>query len=122
MDDNVPVEDIKEFIRIDDGLKEARVDAKEARAALKAHKESIIDYMRKANVDRLDVKKGTQRLFLLEKTRKIRPKNDAIKAKLTELMDRGVRDPDVIAKEISECGGTAQVWTLQRRGARKSKQ
>jgi hypothetical protein len=111
--------DVKEFVRLDDGLKDARSQTKVARKELEACRERIITYMRTAGIGRLGIKKGTQFLEAKEKTLKIRPHADVVKAKLQELISKSVTDPEEIYKAIQECGGTKQVWKLSRRSKRK---
>ena len=120
-----PPKDIKanviEFVRLDDGLKKAREEMKEARASMNESRERIIEYMKEAEVERLGIKKGQQFLELTEKTMKIRPSADCVRAKLTELMQKGITDPAAIYEEINKCGGTKQVWKLARRSKRTGK-
>jgi hypothetical protein len=111
--------DIKEFLRLDDGLKQARLDMKESRDALNAHREHIIEYMRSSETPRLSARKGDVTLILQEKEQKIRPEASVIKSKLQELLQQGVSDPERIWEEIDKCGGTKTVWKLARRSKRK---
>lgn len=111
--------DVKEFVRLDDGLKDARSQTKVARKELEACRERIIEYMRTSGVKCLGIKKGTQFLEAKEKTLRVRPHADVVKAKLLELMTRNVTDPEAIYKAIQECGGTKKVWKLSRRSKRK---
>lgn len=111
-------DDIKEFLRLDDGLKDARVRMKESRDAMNDRKERIIVYMRKATISKLVVRKGEQTLFLQEKELKIRPDATVVRAKLQELMRQGVTDPEKIFEEINKCGGSKTVWRLMRRAKR----
>lgn len=110
--------DVLEFTRLDDGLKTAREQTKEARVALEECRERIISYMRDAEIERLGIKKGTQYLELVEKTCKIRPNAECVKQKLQELMDQKITDPAVIYEELNKCGGSKQVWKLARRARR----
>lgn len=112
---------VKEFVRLDDGLKKAREEMKGVRKAMEECRELIIQYMRESDVERLGIKKGSQFLELAEKQLKVRAPADCIKAKLKELMAKGVTDPEVIYEEISKCGGTKQVWKLSRRTKRTAK-
>lgn len=114
-------ESIKEFLRLDDGLKDARVQMKESRDAMNDNKQRIIDYMRKSSVSKLVVRKGEQTLFLQEKELKIRPDASVVRAKLQELMRQGVTDPETIFLELNKCGGSKTVWRLMRRAKRASK-
>jgi hypothetical protein len=116
------VSDVKEFVRLDDGIKEATAQLKDAKKGREAARERIVKYMCSANVKRLGIKKGTQYLEAREKTTKIRACADVIKAKLKELVSKGVTDSDIIYKEIMSCGGTRKVWKLCRRSVRKQKQ
>lgn len=111
-------DDIKEFLRLDDGLKDARVRMKESRDALKDRKERVIEFMRKSSVSKLVVRKGEQTLFLQEKELKIRPDASVIRCKLQELMRQGIVDPEKIFEEINKCGGSKTVWRLMRRAKR----
>lgn len=113
--------DVKEFIRLDDGLKEARAQTKEARKELEGCRERIVAFMRDSKIGRLGIKKGTQFLEAKEKTLRIRPKADVVKAKLQELMSRNITSPEEIYKAIQECGGTKTVWKLSRRSKRAPK-
>lgn len=113
---------VKEFVRLDDGLKEAREQTKVARKGLETCREQIITYMREADIPRLAIKKGTQYLESREKVVKIRPKAEIVKAKLQELLARNITDPEEIYKAIQECGGTRQVWKLSRRSKRKARE
>jgi len=110
-----------EFVRLDDGLKKAREQMKEARAGLNASRDTIIEYMRAGEIERLSLKKGTQYLELVEKTLKVRPSAECVKAKLAELMERKVMNPSEIYAELNACGGTKQVWKLARRTKRAGK-
>lgn len=112
---------VLEFVRLDDGLKKAREDMKEARTSMNESRDAIIEYMKEAEVERLGIKKGQQFLELTEKTLKIRPSADVVKAKLAELMQKGIMDPSVIYEELNKCGGTKQVWKLARRTKRVAK-
>lgn len=114
-------QNVLEFVRLDDGLKKAREDMKGARASMNEAKEMIIEYMKEAEVERLGIKKGQQFLELTEKSLKIRPTADCVKAKLADLMQRGITDPSVIYEELNKCGGTKQVWKLARRTKRTAK-
>lgn len=114
-------DDIKEFLRLDDGLKDARIRMKESRDAMNARKESIIDYMRKASISKLVVRKGEQSLLLQEKELKIRPDATVVRCKLQELMRQGITDPEKIFEEINKCGGSKTVWRLMRRSKRVKK-
>lgn len=111
--------DIKEYVRIDDGLKEARGQMKDARAGMKQCSERIIDFMRKADMEKFSLKKGEQFLILQEKTLKVRPDAEVVKAKLQELITSGKTDPAFIWDEIQKCGGTKIAWKLSRRSKRK---
>lgn len=126
MEDSEPVvipsnvkADIKEYVRIDDGLKEARGQMKEARSGMKECSERIIDFMRKADMEKFSLKKGEQFLILQEKTLKVRPDAEVIKAKIRELIEEGKTDPGLIWDEVQKCGGTKTVWKLSRRSKRK---
>lgn len=110
---------IKEFLRLDDGLKQARLDMKESRTAMNDHREKIIDFMRSSDIPKLSARKGEATLILEEKEVKIRPDGEVMKAKLQELISKGVTDPQVIWDEISKCGGSKTVWRLARRSKRK---
>ena len=119
----IPVQvkgDIKEYVRIDDGLKEARGQMKEARAGMKQASERIIEYMRAESMDKFSLKKGEQLLILQEKTLKVRPDAEVVKTKLRELLAEGKTDPTYIWDEIQKCGGTKTVWKLSRRAKRKA--
>jgi hypothetical protein len=124
--DEVPANiksDIKEFLRLDDGLKQARLDMKDSRNALNEHRESIIDFMRDTNTLMLSARKGDVTLSLQEKEIKIKPDASVAKSKIEELMKQGVTDPAIIWEELSKCGGFKKVWRLARRskGSSKSK-
>ena len=108
-------EDIREFLRLDDGLKDARVQMKESRDSMNDRKENIIDYMRKGSITKLLVHKGETALFLQEKELKVRPDASVIREKLQELMRQGIVDPEKIFEEINKCGGSKTVWRLMRR-------
>jgi hypothetical protein len=110
---------IKEFLRLDDGLKQARLDMKESRAVLNEHKEKIIDFMRESDVPKLSARKGEATLMLQEKEVKIRADADVVKNKLQELLAKGVTDPQTIYEEINKCGGVRTEWRLARRSKRK---
>ena len=110
---------IKEFLRLDDGLKQARLDMKETRTAMNEHREKIIDFMRNGEVPKLSARKGEATLILQEKEVKIRADGEVIKSKLQELMAKNITDPQVIFDEINKCGGTKTVWRLARRSKRK---
>lgn len=110
--------DVVEYVRLDDGLKAARKQAKEARDAMKECRDRIIEYMRDAEIERLGIKKGSQHLELVEKTLKVRASAECVKEKLKDLMIRKVTDPEVIYQEISECGGTKVEYKLARRTKR----
>jgi len=113
--------DVLEFIRLDDGLKKAREEMKEARHAMEECREKIITYMRDTEVERLGIKKGAQFLELNEKQLKVRPSAECVKAKIAELVSKGITDPEVFYQEIGKCGGTKQVWKLSRRSKRTNK-
>jgi hypothetical protein len=110
---------IKEFLRIDDGLKQARLDMKESRTVMNDHKEKIIDFMRSSDIPKLSARKGDATLILQEKEVKIRASSEVIRGKLQELMSKGVTDPQVIFDEINKCGGIKKEWRLARRSKRK---
>jgi len=112
---------VKEFVRLDDGLKKAREEMKGVRKAMEECRELIIQYMRDADVERLGIKKGSQFLELAEKQLKVRATAEVVKEKIKDLMARGVTDPEAIYEEISKCGGTKQVWKLSRRSKRTAK-
>lgn len=112
---------VKEFVRLDDGLKKAREEMKVARQSMDQCREQIICYMKDSNVERLSIKKGTQFLELSEKNLKVRPSAECIKSKLKELFEKNVVDPEVIYDEIQKCGGTKQVWKLSRRTKRSAR-
>jgi hypothetical protein len=111
-------EDVKEFLRIDDGLKEARTQTKTARKELAERREKIIAFMRTSGIGKLGVKKGSQFLEAKERVIKVKPTSQAIKEKLKELVASGVSDSEQIYKAINECGGTKKVWRLSRRSKR----
>lgn len=111
--------DIKEFLRIDDGLKDARLQMKESRGSMNECREHIIDFMKKSDVFELEVGKGAQKLMLQEKELKIRADAEVIKAKLQEMLSQGITDTEKIWEEINKCGGTKTVWKLARRSKRK---
>lgn len=111
-------QDVLEFVRLDDGLKNAREQMKGARQAMDECREKIICYMRETGVERMVIKKGSQFLELNEKQLKVRATAECIKAKLAELMRQNITDPETIYQEISKCGGTKQVWKLARRSKR----
>lgn len=113
---------VKEFVRLDDGLKEAREQTKVARKGLEDCREKIIAYMREADVSRLGIKKGAQYLEAREKMVRIRPKAEIVKAKLQELLARNITDPEEIYKAIQECGGSRRIWKLSRRSKRKPRE
>ena len=110
---------IKEFLRLDDGLKQARLDMKDSRNVMNEHKEKIIEFMRSNNIPKLSARKGEATLSLQEKEVKIRADGEVIKNKLQELMSKGITDPQTIFDEINKCGGTKTVWRLARRSKRK---
>ncbi len=112
--------DIKDYVRVDDGLKEARGQMKEARGSMKACSERIIEFMRKSEMDKFSLKKGEQFLILQEKTLKVRPDAEVIKAKIRDLLAEGKTDPSLIWDEVQKCGGTKIVWKLSRRSKRKA--
>ena len=112
-------EDIKEYLRLDDGLKDARVQMKETRTVMNEHKENIITYMKSSKISKIMVRKGEQTLFLVEKELKIRPEAEVIRCKLQDLMKQGIIDPEKIFEEINKCGGSKTVWRLMRRAKRK---
>jgi hypothetical protein len=114
--------DVKEFVRLDDGLKEARAQTKVARKEMENCREKIIAYMKSNNIGRLGIKKGTQFLETKEKILKIRPRAEVVKLKLQELINKGISDPEAIYKAIQECGVTKAVWKLSRRSKRKPKE
>ncbi|MDR3540731.1 MAG: hypothetical protein P4L69_07135 [Desulfosporosinus sp.] len=109
---------VKEFVRLDDGLKKARLEMKETRKAMYECRDQIIDYMREAEIERLGVKKGSQFIELVEKDLKIRPSAECVKATIQELVDKGVTDPMTLYDAISKCGGTKHVWKLSRKTKR----
>ena len=111
--------DVVEFVRLDDGLKVARTQAKEARDAMNECRERIVDYMKESEIERLGIKKGQQFLELCEKQLKVRPTAECVKSKLQELMSKNVIDPETIYTAISECGGTKTEWKLARRSKRQ---
>lgn len=117
--------DIKEFIRLDDGLKDSRIEMKERREEMAEHKESIIDYMKSHDMDKLPLEVGKieQCLYLQEKEHKIRPDGKLVQQKLQEMIAQGITDPEKIYEEINSCGGVKSVWSLARRSkvVRKSK-
>ena len=113
--------DIKEFLRLDDGMKQARLDMKESRGVMNEHRENIIKYMRHSKSDKLAARKGEVTLLLQQKQQKIRPDTTVVKEKIKELMDNGVTDPTKIWEEIDKCGGTRDVWKLARRSKRTAK-
>lgn len=115
------VSDVKEFVRLDDGIKEATAQMKEARKGREAARARIIQYMCASDIKRLGIKKGSQYLEVKEKTLKVRAGADLMKAKLAELVKQGITDPDVLYREIMACGGTKTVWKLCRRNVRKRK-
>lgn len=116
---SLPKEDIRSFLELDDGLKEARLQMKTARKDMTEHRDAIIDYMKSNDVEKLTVRKGQQFLLLTKKEYKKRPSSEVVKVKLAELMKEGVVDPERIFKEIQECGGSEDRWSLQRRSSTK---
>lgn len=112
--------DIKEFVRIDDGMKEAHGQMKETKEGMKECAARIIAYMRQAGMEKFSLKKGEQSLILQEKTLKVRPTSEAIHARLAEMLAEGKKDPSYIWDEIQKCGGTKTVWKLSRRSKRKA--
>lgn len=120
---HIPTEiksDVRKYISTDDGLKEARLQMKGVRADMKESAERIIDFMRKAGMEKFKLKKTGQCLILQEKELKIRPDSEAVKAKLRELLSSGQTDPAVLWDEVQKCGGTKTVWKLARRSKRKA--
>lgn len=113
--------DVIEFVRLDDGLKAARVQAKDARDAMTECRERIVQYMKDAGVERLGIKRGQQFLELVERSLKVRASAECVKAKIAELLANKITDPDVIYKEILSCGGTKTEWKLARRSKRAAK-
>ena len=111
--------DIKEFLRLDDGLKQARLDMKDSRDSMNDYRDKIIEWMRSSNTPKLSVRKGEATLILQEKEVKIRAEADVIKAKLQELMSNKIMDPEKIWEAINACGGSKTVWKLARRSKRK---
>jgi hypothetical protein len=111
--------DIKEFLRLDDGLKQARLDMKESRDSMNEYRDRIIEWMKSSETPKLSVRKGEGTLILQEKEVKVRADADVIKAKLQELMSKNITDPEKIWEEINACGGTKTVWKLARRSKRK---
>jgi hypothetical protein len=112
--------DIKNYVRVDDGLKEAHSQMKGTKEEMKECAERIITFMRQSKMDKFSLKKGEQSLILQEKTLKIRPVAEAIHARLAEMLAEGKTDPSYIWDEIQKCGGTKTVWKLARRSKRKS--
>jgi hypothetical protein len=112
-------EDIREYIRVDDGLKDTRLKVKDARKGLNDHKDRIINYMRHMEMKKISLKKGEQSLILQEKELKVRATGEMIKKRLNELILSDVKDPDAIYAEIQKCGGVKTVWKLSRRTKRK---
>jgi len=112
--------DVIEYARLDDGLKQARGEMKEARKSMTDCRERIIDFMKESEIERLSMRKGTQYLELQEKQLKVRATSDEIKAKLREVLAAGATDPDYIFEQVNNCGGTKTVWKLARRSKRKA--
>lgn len=112
--------DVKEYIRVDDGLKEARLQMKESRAGLKECGERIIEFMKQSDMDKFYVKRGEQCLTLKETIHKVRPNSEQAQTKIQELLSQGISDPAKIWDEVLKCGGTKSVWKLSRRSKRKS--
>lgn len=110
--------DVSEFVRLDDENKQANKDLKKVRDEIKNRKGRIIEFMKAKNIDRFSIKNNTQVLECCEKTLKRRATQDQIRAKLTELMTRGVNDPQVIMNELASCGGTVTEHRLFRRARR----
>ena len=117
------VKDIKEFLRLDDGLKDARIEMKERRAEMNEHKDGIIDYMHRRDIPKLELNNGDQCLVLSEKEHKIRPDAKLIRRTLDQMIAQGVTDSGKIVEAINSCGGVNKVWTLARRSkvVRKAK-
>lgn len=111
---------VQEYVRLDDGLKNARHEMKEVRTTMENHRNEIIEYMKDMKIPRFELKKGTQYLDLVEKTLKIRPSAECVKQKLTELLAKNITDPETIYSEINKCGGTRHEWKLARRTKRSA--
>ena len=112
--------DIKEFVRIDDGLKDAHTQMKSTREDMKGCIARIIAFMRQAEMEKFSLKKGEQSLILQEKTLKIRPSADVLRARLAEMLSEGQKDSAYIWDELNKCGGTKTTWKLARRSKRKA--
>ena len=113
--------DVKEFIRMDDGLKDARLETKAARKQLAEYRERIIQYMRETEITKLAIKKGTQILEIKEKTLKIRPRSEDIKTALEKLVLSKTPTAEEICATIKSCGGTKKERKLSRRGQRQTR-
>lgn len=114
-------QNVQEFVRLDDGLKQAKEEMKVAKKSMEECRVGIIEYMREAGIPRFEIMKGSQHLDLVEKTLIIRPSADVVKKKLADLLARNITDPEIIYQEIKKCGGTKQEWKLARRSKRKPK-
>jgi hypothetical protein len=107
--------DIKAYVKKDDLLKEDRAATKQIRAEVKQHTAAIIAWMQSKGLEKIDLTAKQQVLLLKERDIKIRPNGDVIKAKIQELMNKGVKDPEEIFAAIQNCGGVQHVARLSRR-------
>lgn len=111
--------DVAQFVRLDTEMKSAKKQMKKVREILNNHRKNIIEYMVRTKTDKLvGINGGTQYLECASKTLKYRPTAEQMLAKITELVNTNVTNPEIILDAIKNCGGTYSEYRLSRRTRR----
>jgi len=113
----------KDFCSLDDDIKRYGVTMRQARNLLKSNKKIILDWMTSAGVHKVgrNTAGGANIFTRVEKDVYIRPTQEQQRAKMEDLLHKGVTDPMEMIKQLRGCAGTRKETRLYRRKPRKPK-
>jgi len=117
---NKQIEDtICKFITADNAIRLAKQQIKKTKKDADLKKEMIVKYMLDNGFVKISgLENGLEYIELVQKQVKKRPSYAQILNKVKELMQKNIHDPDIIIKQINECGGSKLHNKLMRKNVR----
>jgi hypothetical protein len=117
---------IKEFVALDDQIKEAQKDLKKIRQRHKELKADLMDYMHHNEIGTCTILGGTEQLSLNYRQSKVKPKKEDVEQKMCKFLKMSSNDAEKLYGYLFEATEVKESKVLQRKltelGRKKKKE
>jgi hypothetical protein len=93
---------VKQFVELDEQIKDAQNDLKKVRIKHSELKHNLIEYMHRNDIETCTIMGGTEQLNLMYKKSKVKPKKEEIEQKMCKMLKMSAADAEKLYAYLHE--------------------